>query len=251
MKKKLCITVSLACMLIAHVSANNAHNDIQSVLAKDISASASASSWESALSAAAMEQIQYDFLDSYAKEENNASRYQDLQPIMDKAYKSYFLSNEDVISAAASEPNLAENISDEHTINIPLQNGSGEIVGAATLYNIDGQFELGSYGKATPEQLTLFNAGSSGTIELPDDVSGSAGSGIAFKVVMLNKYDTLALYMDADHEEYMMPVSTNESITNLAENEVYTADDFVAVLAENSQGSQISTLSSEMEYGCD
>ena len=249
MKKELFSTLLLACMLVTSASANNSNNDIQSALAEDISASTSVSSWKNALSSVTIEQIQYDFLDSYAKEENNTSRYQDLQPIMDKAYKAYFLNNEDFISAATSEPNLAENISDEYTINIPLQNGFGEIVGVATLYNIDGQFELGSYGKATPAQMALFNADTTETMAFANDLFNTTDNNIAFKVVMLNKYDTLALYVNTNNVEYMLPMSTNEDITNLNENELYTANNFVETLEENNQETQVSTMSNIPEYG--
>lgn len=179
----------------------------------------------------AIEQIEEDFLDSYGKMERNENNYKGLKLLPDLSYKLYTLSTEDLITAYEKTQNIGDIISKDYMVRTPIENANDEVIGTATLYEIDGKFELGAYGKVSGEQNVL-----SDFSQIKELISNSNLENVQdMKPFVLNKYGTYALYINTKKEEYVIPISTSSVFTELEVNKLYKADDFIKTLTLNSQ----------------
>ncbi len=194
----------------------------------------------------ALEQIEEDFLDSYGKMERNENNYKGLKLQPDLSYKLYTLSTEDLITAYEKTQNIGDIISKDYMVRTPIENAKDEVIGTATLYEIDGKFELGAYGKVSGEQNVL-----SDFSQIKELISNSNLENVQdIKPFVLNKYGTYALYINTKEAEYIIPISTSSVFTELEVNKLYEAADFIKTLSLNSQeDSSRDNSESEVLYG--
>lgn len=200
-----------------------------------------------------IKQIEEDFVGSFGEEENAKSDYQGLTFLTDMAYKIYTLNNEDIIATYEATQNIGDIISDNYLIKVPINNLKGHMIGLATFYLVDGKWQLGSYGKMEEKQ-TMFTD----TKEIIKQLEKSSTKLESFtdgkvvqqlRVIVLNKYDTYAIFIKTTMGECILPISTNNQYTKLKVNKVYSASDFIKTLSLNSQENEGIQKNSEAMYG--
>lgn len=201
-----------------------------------------------------IKQVEEDFIDSFGKDENATSNYAGLEFLPDTSYKVYTLNNEDIISTYQSTQNIGDIISENYLVKMPINNSKHHMIGMGTFYLIDGKWKLGSYGKM-PEKQTVLTDTKKIAKQLEKVSTGKLksltdGDSIQkLRVIVLNKYDTYAIYIKATSGEYVIPISTNKLYTELKENKIYSANDFIKTLSLNSQENANDQKASEDMYG--
>ncbi len=242
------VLVLFACSITA--MATDIHSSINSEMTTDVDKNESSiADFFKNHADSAIEKIEDDFVSFYGEMENNKNFYTGLSFIPDLSYKVYTLNNENVVTKYNQSGVFGNNISENYIFKIPIQNSVGQIIGVASLYNVDGKYILGEYGKINEKEMILFDitAIKDSLCSTKTNIFSSIEN---IKAFVMNEYNTYALYIESSDGEYIMPISSDNDVTTLSENEIYTTADFVKVLQKNSrEGEAVINEKGEILYG--
>lgn len=189
--------------------------------------------------------IQENLTKSYLREGNPVELYEGLSFEPEKAYEVYTLKSENVIHEFDQKGMFKDNISEEYVLQVPFSNSRDELVGLASFYQNQGEFELAAYGEMEEKQEVLTNLEElSELVNGQEELRGQKEIKDV-KTVVLYRYNTYAIYIGTADAEYMIPISTNNVMTQLEENKIYTAEEFIDVLRFTSREGQENQLGSD------
>lgn len=197
----------------------------------------------------AIKQIEENFISSYGRLENNEKLYTGLSFRPELSYKIYTLNDENLVTNYNVSGALEKNISENYILKIPIQNSDGQIIGVASLYNVDGKYILGEYGKINEQELTLTDITSikSSLSTSRTDILSNVEN---IKAFVANEYNTVAIYIKSNDGEYVMPISSDSDITTLSQNQIYVVTDLIEILKQgNIEGEPLTNEKGELLYG--
>ena len=131
-----------------------------------------------------------------------------------------------------------DNISEEYVLQVPFSNSRDELVGLASFYKNQGEFELAAYGEMEEKQEVLTDLEELNELVNGQEELRGQKEIKDVKTVVLYRYNTYAIYIGTADAEYMIPISTNNVMTQLEENKIYTAEEFIDVLRFTSREGQ-------------
>lgn len=188
--------------------------------------------------------IQKNLTKSYLREGNPAELYEGLSFEPKKAYEVYTLKSENVIHEFDQKGMFKDNISEEYVLQVPFSNSRDELVGLASFYQNQGEFELAAYGEMEEKQEVLTDLEELNELVNSQEELRGQKEIKDVKTVVLYQYNTYAIYIGTADVEYMIPISTNNVMTQLEENKIYTAEEFIDVLRFTSREGQENQLGS-------
>lgn len=175
-------------------------------------------------------EIQRNLTTSHTGEGNSVELYEGLAFEPKKAYEVYTLKSEHVIREFDQNGTFKDNISEEYVLQVPLSNSQNELVGLTLFYKEQGGFELFAYGEMEEKQEVLTDMEElNALVNGQEELRGQKEIKDA-KTVVLYQYNTYAIYIETADAEYMIPISANNVMTQLEENRIYTAEEFIDVL---------------------
>ena len=175
-------------------------------------------------------EIQRNLTTSHTGEGNSVELYEGLAFEPKKAYEVYTLKSEHVIREFDQNGTFKDNISEEYVLQVPLSNSQNELVGLTLFYQEQGGFELVAYGEMEEKQEVLTDMEElNALVNGQEELRGQKEIKDA-KTVVLYQYNTYAIYIETADAEYMIPISANNVMTQLEENRIYTAEEFIDVL---------------------
>lgn len=186
--------------------------------------------------------IETSCVNSYGIEEHNTVTYRHLQFQQEDAFKEYILKKNNVINKYMELGNFKDNISDEYAIYIPIKNGDECTVVVSSYKERDGVWGQSTFGKTEISHPILFDS-----VQLSEliitSLKGVSDNEIeniedyvkTIKIVNMYYYYTIAVYIETVDEEYLLPLTTIDMLTDLELNKLYTAEEFFEVLKLNPQ----------------
>ena len=186
--------------------------------------------------------IETTCINSYGIEEHNTVTYRHLQFQQEDAFKQYILKNDGVINSYIELGNFKDNISDEYAIYIPIKNAKETTVCVASFSEHEGNWRLGSFGKTEISHPILFDSAQLNEliITLLKNVSLNEAENVENSIknirgIKLYDYFTIVVYIETTKEEYLIPLTTVDLLTDLELNKLYTAKEFIEVLKKKTR----------------
>lgn len=186
--------------------------------------------------------IETTCVNSYGIEERDTLKYRHLQFQKEDAFKEYILKKHNVINKYMEWGNFKDNISDEYIIYIPIKNGDECTVVVSSYREHDGIWGQSAFGKTEISHPILFDSVQLSELILTslkgvnaNETENMEESIKTIRIVNMYYYYTIAVYIETTDEEYLLPLTTIDMLTDLELNKLYTAEEFFEVLKLNPQ----------------